>query len=341
MFLFRPLICVVTLASTVVAFAAGQTQANQPPAPTASLLENAFQTGLLLRDTNGDSIVDAVCAHIVVPDAPDEGENTAAANLAARLGYETSGITLPIVTTAAAGATFRAQCSPQAINLWIGRGAVPSAQAAELDGMLAQLQLGEGGVFSLGNGLVFLGADSLGLLTAANAYAARAPYQWSLPGPKLNELAEAINAKLLAAKLTAHADLIGLTYFNGKQGIQRAILRVTGSADAEAIRKALLPAPDAAPMNVTTAASVWQIVLPNGASLVIPTEASAPRVLAAMPETPAEDVRLLDLGSLYTFKGLLSGSPKKMVPIFGGGAALCRCGRAWRGHGESRRAARL
>jgi Zinc carboxypeptidase len=315
MHLIRPLICAVTLASNLTMFAAAQVQAKpaQPPATTPSLLEDAFHTGLLLRDTNGDSIADAVCAHIVVPDSPNEGENTAAANLAARLGYETSGITLPIVTTAAGGATFHAQCSPEATSLWVGRGAVPTAQASELDVMLAQLQLGEGGIFSLGNGLAFVGADSLGLLTATNAYAARAPYQWSLPGPKLQELAEALNAKLVAAKLSAHAELIGLTYFNGKPGIQRAILRVTGSADAVAIRKALSPSPDAT-MSVTTAANVWQIVLPNGAPLVIPTGGAAPRVLPAIPDTPAEDVRLLDLGQLYTFKGLLSGSPKKMVP---------------------------
>ncbi len=248
-----------------------------------------------------------------MPDHPDEGENAAAANLAARLGYETSGITLPIVTTAAGSSAFKAQCSPQATSLWVGRGAVPTAQGSELSSMVAQLQLGEGGVFSVGNGLAFVGADSLGLLAAANAYAARAPYQWSVPGPKLNGLAEAINTKLAAAKLNAHAELIGLTYFNGKQGIQKAILRVTGSADAAAIRTALVPPADAS-VNVATAASVWQIILPNAAPLVIPTGASPQIPRAAVPETPADEVRLLDLGTLYNFDGLLSGSPKKMVP---------------------------
>jgi hypothetical protein len=306
MYLFRPLVAVLALTTLAV----GQSQ----PAPAASsLLEDAFHLGPLLRDTNGDAIVDAVCAHIVVPDHPDEGENAAAANLAARLGYETSGITLPIVTTAGGGSAFKTQCTPQAASLWVGRGAVPAAQSSELNTMVAQLQLGEGGVFSLGDGLAFVGADSLGLLAAANAYAARAPYQWSVPGPKLNGLAEAINTKFVAAKLNAHAELIGLTYFNGKQGIQRAILRVTGSADASAIRNAQVPPADAT-LNVATAASVWQIILPNAAPLVIPTGASAQTPRAAVPETPADEVRLLDLGTLYNFDGLLSGSPKKMVP---------------------------
>jgi hypothetical protein len=315
MYLFRPLVAVLVCASTLPLLAAGQAQSKPaaPPVPAASLLEDAFHVGPLLRDTNGDGIVDAVCAHIVVPDHPDEGENAAAANLAARVGYETSGITLPIVTTVGGGSAFKAQCTPQAATLWVGRGAVPADQATELSTMVAQLQLGEGGVFSLNNGLAVVGADSLGLLAAANAYAARAPYQWSVPGPKLNGLAEAINAKLTAAKLNAHAELIGLTYFNGKQGIQRAILRVTGSADAGAIRTALMPAPDST-VNVATAANVWQVILPNAAPLIIPTGASAQIPRAAMPETPAEEVRLLDLGTLYNFDGLLSGSPKKMIP---------------------------
>jgi hypothetical protein len=306
MYLSRPILYAVVAATTLTAAA-------QAKPATTSLLEDAFHAGTLLRDTNNDNIADAVCAHIIVPATPDEGTNTAAANLAARLGYETSGITLPIVTTATNAAAFKAQCTPQAISLWVGAAAVPSAQSTELEALRAQLQLGEGGVFILNNGLAFVGADALGLLAATNAYAARAPYQWSIPGPKLNTLAEAINEKLSAAKLSAHAELTGLTYSNNKPGIQRAILRITGSADPAAIRKAIVPAPDA-PIAVATAASVWQIELPNAAPLVIPTGAAPPRPLAAMPETPADDVRLLDLGALYTVKGLLSGSPKKMVP---------------------------
>jgi Zinc carboxypeptidase len=315
MYLFRHLVSAVALSFGLSAFAGGQAQPTpaSPPTPAASLLEDPFRIGPLLRDTNGDSIADAVCAHVIVPDNADEGENTAAANVAARLGYETSGITLPIVTNVVSGSAFRAQCTPQAVSLWIGHGAVPAARAGELNGMLTALQLGEGGVFLLVDGLVFAGADSLGLLAAANAYASRAPYQWPVPGPKLSALASAINTKLDGAKLSAHAELIGLTYLSGKQGIQRAILRINGSADAAAIRKALMPSPDAT-ADVATAANVWQILLPNAAPLVISTGAAAQRTLAAMPQAPADEVRLLDLGSLYTFKGLLSGSPKKMIP---------------------------
>jgi hypothetical protein len=63
-------------------------------------IENIFQMGLMAQDTNGDQIADAICGHVIVPKSPSAAENTAAANFAARLGYETSALTLPIVVAA-------------------------------------------------------------------------------------------------------------------------------------------------------------------------------------------------------------------------------------------------
>src|SRR5262245_43842309 len=51
----------------------------------------------LTRDTNGDGLDDAVAARVIVPASPTLGDAEAATNLAARLGYETTGLTLPLV----------------------------------------------------------------------------------------------------------------------------------------------------------------------------------------------------------------------------------------------------
>src|SRR4051812_24911167 len=51
----------------------------------------------LTRDTNGDSLPDSVAARIIVPAAPSLADVEAATNLAARLGYETTAFTLPLV----------------------------------------------------------------------------------------------------------------------------------------------------------------------------------------------------------------------------------------------------
>ena len=51
----------------------------------------------LVRDTNGDGVPDVVAARVVVPSAPSARDIENAANIAARLGYETAALTLPIV----------------------------------------------------------------------------------------------------------------------------------------------------------------------------------------------------------------------------------------------------
>jgi len=126
----------------------------------ASHLTDPFATGWMVRDTNGDGIADFVEGKIVLPAQPTAAENAAAANLAARLGYATTGLTLPLVVTGDPGGGPR---------IFVGR-AAGSAPPVSLAGE-------EGAVFAVGENLVVVGADDEGLLAAADAYSARAPYQ--------------------------------------------------------------------------------------------------------------------------------------------------------------------
>src|SRR5690242_8930252 len=64
-------------------------------------LADPFAPGWMLTDTNGDGIVDFVAGKIVVSVRPRAAENAAAANIAARLGYSTTGLTPPLVISAA------------------------------------------------------------------------------------------------------------------------------------------------------------------------------------------------------------------------------------------------
>jgi hypothetical protein len=57
----------------------------------------------MLADTNGDGIADFINGHVVVPPDATAAECAAAANIAARIGYETSEFTPPLVVAAAAG----------------------------------------------------------------------------------------------------------------------------------------------------------------------------------------------------------------------------------------------
>src|SRR5262252_2771855 len=51
----------------------------------------------LVRDTNGDGLADSVAARVIVPAGAASADLEAATNLAARLGYETTALTLPLV----------------------------------------------------------------------------------------------------------------------------------------------------------------------------------------------------------------------------------------------------
>ena len=62
-------------------------------------IRDVFATGYMLEDRNGDQVVDFVNVRILLPSAPWEAHVTAAANLAARLGYETSAMNLGLTET--------------------------------------------------------------------------------------------------------------------------------------------------------------------------------------------------------------------------------------------------
>src|ERR1035438_8391168 len=88
-----------TLAATLLVCAlAFQTPA--PPLPP-DRVANAFASGWMVTDTNNDDIADFIQGKVVLPAEPSAAENAAAANFAARLGYESTGLTPPLVITAA------------------------------------------------------------------------------------------------------------------------------------------------------------------------------------------------------------------------------------------------
>ncbi|HTS66996.1 MAG TPA: M14 family zinc carboxypeptidase [Candidatus Acidoferrales bacterium] len=189
-----PLFAVLTLVACAFAL--------QDSGAPASRVADPFATGWMLADTNGDGIADSIVGKVVVPASPSAAENAAAANLAARLGYGTTGLTPPVVITAGGD-------TAQGPRIFIGKDAVPAAFAAETAALVAQLAREEGGVFDIHGNLAVLAADDEGLLAAAAAYSARAPYQWRVPGDHLSQL----------------GDLSGVTYVHGKAGVNRAFLR--------------------------------------------------------------------------------------------------------------------
>jgi hypothetical protein len=196
-----------------LAFAVASAFAFQTPqtGPPAARVADPFVIGWMLEDTNGDGIADFIAGRIVVPAQPSAAENAAAANLAARLGYGTTGMTPPVVVAVN-------EDSGSGPRIYVGKGAVPAGQLPSLT-----LETDEGGVFAAGGNLVLIGASDAGLMAAADAYAARAPYQWRTNGKKLSDIG---------------AGLTGVTYLRGRNGVHRAFLGETQAAPS-----AIEPAP--------------------------------------------------------------------------------------------------
>ena len=278
------------------------------PANTSSSstpLESAFQKGWILQDTNGDDIADFLAGHVLVPAEPTAAENAAAANLAARLGYETTGLTMPVVETAT-----QAVQTESGAEIFVGSESLPASASSDLAPLVALLGTGEGGVFLTGQNLAVIGADAPGLLAAATDFAARSPYQWTTPGDKIERIAKSVNQAFASAKLDATVRLVGLTYVDKEAGIRRAILRVSGTSDVEAVRKAL--SPEGKPP--VRFAAVRELVLLLGTAAPVSILNPNPIVLPSLGPTAAVQPRPLDLGQLYTIGGLLGGSAQMPIP---------------------------
>jgi hypothetical protein len=252
--------------------------AQQPPGHLA----DPFATGWMLVDTNGDGLADFIAGKIVVPANSTAAENAAAANLAARLGYGTTGLTPPVVITAA-------EDKKDGPRIYINQN----------DAMRAQLLADEGGVFESGGNLFVIGNNDAGLLAAAEAYAARVPYAWKVPGDKLPQAA-------------------GITYAKGKTGVNRVF---DGQKFSDPVAKAEASAAGAASAAVRAAGAAGTGAVATEAAGAAGESAAAVVAAGAAgagagPAADAADAgpQRLDLATLYTMRGLFRGTARMPIP---------------------------
>jgi Zinc carboxypeptidase len=310
-------LCLALVVAGALAF-----QSPSAPAP-AGRLSDPFATGWMLADTNGDGIADFINGKIVVPAQPTAAENASAANFAARLGFGSTGLTPPLVVKAA----HDMNSGPR---IWVGIGAVPTSEPAykRLTEALKHLEKGEGGVFDLDGKLAVVANDDEGLLAAAEAYSARAPYQWRVPGEKI----AAITSDLAPLGYT----LAGVTYQHGKADIHSAILSGNAPPSDEAAIAAILASPHLAAVHElvfqspttdeVSATGSWQQLgvnqklepaqpatpPPAAGATDAANAANAPNADAA-GAAPAASARL-DLATLYTSRGLFGAAGRIPVP---------------------------
>src|SRR5215510_8461726 len=113
-------ICVLVF--LVTAGAVGRTQT----APARVALADFFKPGVVLQDRNGDGVVDFINARIALAPEPSDAELAAAADIAARLGFETSAMDLPLVRLKADAATANTRAAGTGVASASNRTDVPT-----------------------------------------------------------------------------------------------------------------------------------------------------------------------------------------------------------------------
>jgi len=190
----------IALGPLLIAFAillmpsplSGQEAISEPP--TLTDLRAFADTGVVLQDRNGDEVVDFVDVKILLSPWPLEAEVAAAANLAARLGYETSAVNLGMAGEAGVRQRYS---SPVVV---IGTRAVDAAGLADDSSPLrGGLAPGQGalaymepvGMFQ-GGVVAIAGYDATGLLEASAYLSGRYPAVWAPDGTVWREVAEKV-----------------------------------------------------------------------------------------------------------------------------------------------------
>lgn len=160
-------------------------------ATSAAGLADAFQPGWFLLDQNDDQQVDALSVRVILPQRPTAEEVAAATAVAARLGFETAGLSLPLVFT-----SDQVPSSDAVPTIFIGAG--NELLPAPLKQRISTLEPGQGLVAVSGDSLAIVGGDPLGTQLAAEAFASRSPYLWSVIGRENGDTFERITGQLMA-----------------------------------------------------------------------------------------------------------------------------------------------
>lgn len=194
-----------------------------------------------VRDTNGDGLPDSVAARVVLPAEPALEDIEAAANIAGRLGFETTALTLPVVIKAPDVAQPASIALPIVVGRTnpfvtklVDRGALDLKSLSAGQGVIAMVASPLGGP----EGIAVAGGDDQGTLNAANELAASLPRLWGATGARLaqveTQLASYLKSRALPA--TVHG-VTSIVVDSDRRGLARLTVRVDATA-AEATRTA-------------------------------------------------------------------------------------------------------
>ena len=320
----RLLVLATALAAVCPLSGAGQQRANAPPVPAA--LSDLFKPGVVLQDRNGDGAIDFVDARIVLSEQPSSGELAAASDVAARLGYETSAMNLPV-------AVARGFQPGDAPAIFVGVKSL-AGSGATLDAIGgAGLKAGDAAVvaFSLGGktAIAVLGGDEAGIAAAGGMLAGHLPYVWDQKGPTPDRIADEVKQFLAGKGVTASSAAASAIYtHDGADGVDRVAVALQ-LADAGDFVKAMVAlnqfkatgARDAKrPLSYANVRSVQiRLRAPGSGPIAVDLpRAAAPDQAAAAPppaRRPGGGAKEnFDLSTFYANEGALADSDNNLIP---------------------------
>ena len=183
--------------------------------PPASLAD-VFKPGVVLQDRNGDSAIDFVDVRIVLAEQPSSGELAAASDIAARLGYETSAMNLPVPVARGRQASGSTPMIFVGAKSLIGSGVTLNAIGG------ARLKAGDGAVVAFSQGgktaVAVLGGDDSGLASAALMLAGHLPYVWDQKGPTTDRIADEVKQFLVGKGVTPSSAAASAIYTRSGAG---------------------------------------------------------------------------------------------------------------------------
>jgi hypothetical protein len=294
----------------VLTVLSGGALARQSAPPSLDGLEMLFTPGVILQDRNDDGAIDFVNARIVLPEKPSVAEVSTAAGIAARLGFETSAMNLPIT----------GEAPTDAVLILIGAATLEIVGGSARDARVSSLKPGEGVVALVSArerpAVVIAGSDEPGLSAAADLFAGRLPHVWDPSGVTLHQAGEQLGELLRSRDVTiSDTHVTAVVARSGVQGVAALELDARLASD-EAVSKAksILPR-TSLPF---TGASTMRVRLLSPSGKAVPVEvkgAAASSVdgpLGPRPGSAAKDN--LDLSNLYTPEGLLGDSDENLIP---------------------------
>ncbi len=219
-------------------------------APSAGLRSTFSLGGGALKDTNGDGLVDGVAARVILAADASAEDVQVATNLAARLGYETTALTLPLALRVADVQTPAAIALPIVVGrtnpfvkTLVDTGAIVTKDLTAGQGIVAFVASPLGGA----DGIAVVGFDDAGTLAAGTALAAYLPRLWGSAGSRIETAEQKVIAYLKAHRAPAtQASVTTLVVDSERRGLKSIIIRASLPAAAVAAAKSALTALDAA-----------------------------------------------------------------------------------------------